>query len=75
MVYIYIPLHCRIMLRRSMKSSELHRKVRKNGWTYLRCEGSHYIYEKDGKTYPVPYHGSKEVGKGLEKKITKEMGL
>ena len=36
---------------------------------------SHYIYEKDGKTYPVPYHGAKEVGKGLQKKIEKEMGL
>jgi len=59
-----------------MKSSELHRKIRRNGWTFLRAEGtSHYIYEKDGKTYPVPFHGAKEVGKGLERKITKEMGL
>ncbi|MBL1411429.1 type II toxin-antitoxin system HicA family toxin [Sphingobacterium sp. C459-1T] len=23
----------------------------------------HYIYEKGGKTYPVPYHGSKEIGR------------
>ena len=38
-------------------------------------EGSHYIYEKNGRTYPVPYHGAKEMGKGLEKKINKEMGL
>jgi predicted RNA binding protein YcfA (HicA-like mRNA interferase family) len=27
------------------------------------------------KRYPVPYHGSKEVGKGIEKKIRKEMKL
>jgi mRNA interferase HicA len=42
-----------------MKSSEFHRKIKKNGWRYIRAEGSHYIYEKDGKYYPVPYHGSK----------------
>lgn len=58
-----------------MKSSEFHRKVRRNGWRHIRTEGSHYIYEKDGRMYPVPYHGAKEIGKGLEKKMTREMGL
>ncbi len=58
-----------------MKSSELHRKVKRNGWLHIRTEGSHYIYEKAGHCYPVPYHGAKEIGKGLERKITKEMGL
>lgn len=50
-----------------MKSSELHRKILRNNWILLKSEGSHYIYEKDGKRYPVPYHGSKEVGFGLLK--------
>jgi mRNA interferase HicA len=58
-----------------MKSSELHRLIRRWGWQHIRTEGSHYIYEKDGRTFPVPFHGSKEVGKGLELKIKKEMGL
>ena len=58
-----------------MKSSELHRLILKNGWRHIRTTGSHYIYEKDGKTYPAPYHGAKEVGKGIENKIKKEMGL
>lgn len=58
-----------------MKYSELHRKVKKAGWTHIRTEGSHYIYSKGGKNYPVPFHGSKEVGHGLVKKIIKEMGL
>ena len=58
-----------------MKSSELHRKIKKQGWRYIKAEGSHYIYEKDGKYYPVPFHGSKEIGNGLVKKIFKEMGL
>ncbi len=58
-----------------MKYSELHKLIKKSGWVYIRASGSHYIYEKNGKTYPVPFHGSKELGKGLEKKIIKEMGL
>jgi predicted RNA binding protein YcfA (HicA-like mRNA interferase family) len=58
-----------------MKSNEFHRLVRKNGWILVRVEGSHYIYGKNGVNYPVPFHGSKEIGKGLEKKMRKEMGL
>lgn len=58
-----------------MKSTELHRLVKKHGWIYLHAEGSHYIYEKNGKKYPVPYHGAKEIGKGLLAKIKKDMGL
>jgi mRNA interferase HicA len=58
-----------------MKSSELHRKIQKNGWKLIRVTGSHYIYEKNGKVIPVPYHGAKEMGTGLAKKIMKEMGL
>ena len=54
-----------------MKSSELHRLITENDWILIRVSGSHYIYQKGYKTYPVPYHGSKEVGKGLEKKVKK----
>lgn len=58
-----------------MKSSELHRLVKRNGWKHFKTEGSHYIYEKDGLKYPVPFHGSKEVGTGLLKQIFKVMKL
>lgn len=58
-----------------MKSSELHRKIRKSGWRHIRTTGSHYIYEKDDVTYPVAYHGAKEVGKGMERKVKKMMGF
>lgn len=58
-----------------MKSSEFHRKVKKNGWIHVRTEGSHYIYEKNGVTYPVPFHGSKEIGQGLVNAMIKEMRL
>jgi mRNA interferase HicA len=58
-----------------MKSSEFHRLIRKNGWNFIKAEGSHYIYEKNGKKYPVPFHGAKELGKGLENKMKKDLGL
>jgi mRNA interferase HicA len=58
-----------------MKSSEFHRLVRRNGWPHIRTDGSHYIYEKEDRTYPVPFHGGKEIGEGLRKKMIKEMKL
>jgi len=58
-----------------MKSSELNRLILKNGWKQLRQSGSHIIYEKNDSVYTVTFHGGKEVGKGLEMKIKKEMGL
>jgi predicted RNA binding protein YcfA (HicA-like mRNA interferase family) len=58
-----------------MKSSMLHRKILRNKWKLIKAEGSHYIYEKDQHRYPVPYHGSKEIGMGILHKIVKEMKL
>jgi len=58
-----------------MKSSEFHRIVKNSGWNLIKVEGSHYIYEKNGQKYPVPFHGAKKPGKGLEKKMRKEMGI
>lgn len=59
-----------------MKYSEFHRKIVANGWTFVSATGSHYFYEKgDLLSPPVPYHGSKEMGEGLRKKLVKQMGL
>lgn len=59
-----------------MKYSELHRKIKKAGWTFERAEGSHYFYSKDGRNSgPVPFHGSKEVPEGLRKSILKALGI
>ncbi|MBR5100739.1 MAG: type II toxin-antitoxin system HicA family toxin [Bacteroidales bacterium] len=58
-----------------MKYDELHILIRSNKWIRIRQTGSHVIYRKGDITYPVPYHKGKEVGKGLEKKIRKDMRL
>ena len=70
-----ILLSLQYQTTRNMKSDEFHRLVERNGWTYLRKSGSHVIYKKGSRTYPVPYHGSKEMGSGIVNKISKEMGL
>ena len=59
-----------------MKYTELHRKIVKAGWIFHHAEGSHYFYIKDGiLSVPIPYHGSKEIGKGLAQKLINNMGL
>jgi predicted RNA binding protein YcfA (HicA-like mRNA interferase family) len=59
-----------------MKFDEFHKLIRANGWVKIRQLGtSHIIYQKGKRTYPVPYHKGKELGKGLEAKIRKEMKL
>jgi len=59
-----------------MKYSELHRMITKSGWKFSHAEGSHYFYVKDGVlSQPVPYHGAKEIGEGLKRKLVKELGL
>ena len=37
----------------------------------MKCD----IYEKDGKTVSVPFHGSKEMGSGIARRFIREMGL
>ncbi|MDR0843804.1 MAG: type II toxin-antitoxin system HicA family toxin [Tannerella sp.] len=59
-----------------MKYTEFHRLIKKNDWTFSHAEGSHYFYVKNGViSPPVPYHGAKEIGKGLKKTLIKSMGL
>jgi len=41
----------------------------------LRQSGSHIVYEKGDITYTATFHGSKEVGRGLEMKIKKRHGI
>jgi predicted RNA binding protein YcfA (HicA-like mRNA interferase family) len=58
-----------------MKSKEFHKIITTNGWKLKRISGSHYIYAKNELSVPVPFHGSDEISKGLEKKLRKLMNL
>ncbi|MCY7349357.1 MAG: type II toxin-antitoxin system HicA family toxin [Cytophagaceae bacterium] len=60
-----------------MKSSELIRRLKRDGWYTIRQTGSHLMMEHALKLgqLVVPNHGSQEVGKGLALKILKDAGL
>lgn len=58
-----------------MKYNEFHRLIKQRGWESVRQTGSHVIYKKGNRNYPVPNHGSKEIPEPLRLKIVKEMGL
>lgn len=60
-----------------MKCSELLRLLLRAGWKIESQRGSHvklrHHHSKDIIIFPD--HGSRELGKGLEKKIKKQAGL
>lgn len=60
-----------------MKSSELVRLLKRDGWFVVRHSGSHMIMMHPVKRERIvcPSHGSQEIGKGLENKIKKDAGL
>lgn len=60
-----------------MKSSELIRILKKDGWIVMRQKGGHMIMQHPNKPkqLTVPNHGSQEVGTGLANKILKDAGL
>lgn len=60
-----------------MKSSELLRIMKKDGWFEVRQSGSHIMMRhpvKEG-SIPVPYHASNEVKKGLLNAILKKANI
>jgi len=57
-----------------MKSGELYKKLLKAGWYEVWQSGTHKILMAP-KHHCFPYHGSKEVGRGIENAILKQAGL
>ncbi len=60
-----------------MKYNELIRLLKDDGWFELRQSGSHLVMRHSSKSNQivVPSHGSKEIGRGLQKKILKQAGI
>lgn len=59
-----------------MTSDEMIKLLLKNGFEFVRANGSHRLYrnKNTGKTTLVPYH-KKDLKPGLEKAILKQAGL
>ncbi|MCK4569972.1 MAG: type II toxin-antitoxin system HicA family toxin [Bacteroidales bacterium] len=60
-----------------MKCSALLRILHNDGWYAVSQSGSHLKLKHDKKqgTIIFPDHGSREAGKGLEKRILKDAGI
>jgi predicted RNA binding protein YcfA (HicA-like mRNA interferase family) len=60
-----------------MKCSELLRRLKKDGWIVISSKGSHLKMKHPTKEGIIifPDHGSREIGKGLEKRIITDAGL
>lgn len=60
-----------------MKSSELLKLFTKAGWYADRQSGRHKIMKHPDRAESIslPFHGTKEVGTGLAKKLLKQAGI
>lgn len=60
-----------------MKCSELLRILKDDGWYPISQCGSHIKLKHNEKSGSIifPSHGSREVGKGLARKLLKDAGI
>jgi len=60
-----------------MKCSELLRLLKKDGWVVVSTKGSHLKLKHLKKPGIIifPDHGSREMGKGMERRIRKDASL
>ena len=58
-----------------MTAKELMDKLKTNGWTLDRINGSHHVFVKTGhRPVAVPFHGNRDIG-NLAKRILKEANI
>ena len=58
-----------------MNGKDIIARLKAQGWTLDRVNGSHHIMVKDGKAVPVPVHGTRDVSAGLLSAITRQTGV
>jgi len=63
-------------MMRTMRSADLIRLLRDNGWMLDRVRGSHHVFKHpDRPGHIVVPHPKKELGTGLVAAIRKQAGL
>lgn len=60
-----------------MKSRDLVKLLKENGWILERVEGSHHIFKKTGNptSISVPVYKGKDIKTGTAHAILKEAGI
>ena len=60
----------------TLKSSEIARGLKKAGFQIVRQKGSHARFEnEDGRATTLPIHAAQDIGKGLFRKILRDIEL
>jgi predicted RNA binding protein YcfA (HicA-like mRNA interferase family) len=58
-----------------LTGKEMLKLAKKNNWQVARINGSHFIMVKEGyPLVPIPVH-NKDLKKGTEQKLLKDLGL
>lgn len=58
----------------TIKSRELIKVISKLGFTIAHRKGSHFFFKHpDGRTTVIPVHPAKDIGRGLLRKILREI--
>ena len=58
-----------------MNGKQIIAQLKKQGWTLKRVKGSHHLMQKDGRTLPVPVHGTEDIKPGLLAALEKQTGV
>jgi mRNA interferase HicA len=58
-----------------MNSNQFKKYLAEKGATFAKGKGGHLKVYLNGKQSVLPMHGSKEIGKGLERAIKKQLGI
>ncbi|WP_445374702.1 type II toxin-antitoxin system HicA family toxin [Photorhabdus tasmaniensis] len=59
-----------------MSSDELIKQIKAVGWSFVRANGSHHVFEKSGEPSPIVIpHPRKDLAVGTLNKILKQAGL
>ena len=61
-----------------MNAEEFRKLIEKRGWQFIReGKGSHKIYRHENFKHiiSIPFHGNKDLGKGVLAKLKKQAGV
>jgi len=58
-----------------MNSKQMKKWLAEQGAIFLKGKGSHIKVQLNNRIAVLPMHGKKEIGKGLEATIKKQLGL
>lgn len=58
-----------------MNSKQMKKWLEQQGATFVQGKGSHLKIFLNGKQSALPMHGTKELGKGLQTAIKRQLGL